>query len=52
MWILGYEIYADYDLLDFALAAAILAASGVVCGLLRKLAQDDWPGVGASENYR
>ncbi len=52
MWILGYEIYADYDLLDLALTAAILASSGAVCGLLRKLAHDDLPGVGTSERYR
>ena len=43
MWILMYEIYAGYDLLDFALASAILIASGMVCVLLRELWRDDFP---------
>ena len=43
MWILMYEIYAGYDLLDFALASAILIASGMVCVLLRALWRDDFP---------
>ena len=42
MWILMYEIYAGYDLLDFALASAILIASGMVCVLLRTLRRDDF----------
>ena len=40
MWILMYEIYAGYDLLDFALASAILIVSGMVCVLLRALRRD------------
>lgn len=43
MWILMYEIYAGYDLLDFALASAILIASGVACALLRTLWRDGSP---------
>ena len=43
MWILMYEIYAGYDLLDFALASAILIASAMVCVLLRELRRDDFP---------
>ena len=42
MWILMYEIYAGYDLLDFALASAILIVSGMVCVLLRELWRDDY----------
>ena len=44
MWILMYEIYAGYDLLDFALASAILIASAMVCVLLRELRRDDYQG--------
>ena len=40
MWILMYEIYAGYDLLDFTLIGAILIASGMVCVLLRALWRD------------
>lgn len=43
MWVLMYEIYAGYDLLDFALASAILIVSGMVCVLLRALHRDDFP---------
>ncbi len=43
MWILMYEIYAGYDLLDFTLAGAILIVSGMVCLLLRELRLDDFP---------
>ncbi len=42
MWILMYEIYAGYDLLDFTLIGAILIASGMVCVLLRALWRDDF----------
>lgn len=41
MWILMYEIYAGYDLLDFALVGAILTTTGMVCALLRELRRDD-----------
>lgn len=43
MWILMYEVYAGYDLLDFALISAILIASAMVCALLRELRRDDFP---------
>ena len=43
MWILMYEIYAGYDLLDFALASAILIALALVCVLLRELWRDGSP---------
>lgn len=43
MWILMYEIYAGYDLLDFALASAILIASGMACVLLRDIWLDEFP---------
>jgi len=49
MWILMYEIYAGYDLLDFALASAILITSGMVCALLRELRRDDFPKTAPSE---
>ena len=50
MWILMYEIYAGYDLLDFALVGAILTASGMVCFLLKALRRDDFPGTITSEH--
>lgn len=43
MWILMYEVYAGYDLLDFALVGAILIASAMVCVLLRELRRDEFP---------
>ncbi len=49
MWILMYEIYAGYDLLDFALISAIIMASGMVCILLRELRLDDYPNALTSE---
>ena len=49
MWILMYEIYAGYDLLDFALISAIIMASGMVCILLRELRLDDFPSALTSE---
>ncbi|MCY3824977.1 MAG: hypothetical protein OXG62_14050 [Nitrospinae bacterium] len=42
MWILMYEVYAGYDLLDFALISAILITTGMVCLLLRELRRDDF----------
>ena len=49
MWILMYEIYAGYDLLDFALISAIIMASGMVCILLRELRRGDFPSALTSE---
>ena len=49
MWILMYEIYAGYDLLDFALMSAILTTTGMVCALLRELRRDDFPKAAPSE---
>ncbi len=49
MWILMYEVYAGYDLLDFALAGAILVVSGMVCLLLRELRRDDFLNVASPE---
>ncbi len=49
MWILMYEIYAGYDMLDITLAGAIVIASGLICALLRKLWQDDFPYPASSE---
>ena len=49
MWILMYEIYAGYDLLDFALMSAILTTTGMVCALLRELRRDDFPQAVPSE---
>ena len=49
MWILMYEVYAGYDLLDFALVGAILIASAMVCVLLRELRRDDFLSAVSSE---